>query len=354
MTAHELDLSCRLKAIIAPVCRAMYDFTEYGVHKALADASHADLVFHAPHPWGDLQGVDQIYKKLYAPLFQSVPDLERRDLIFVAGSTDEAAHWVGCAGNYSGTFVVPWMDILPTGHLVHMRFHEFYRVEADKIVEVQAVWDIPEVMMQASCWPMVPSLGRELHVPGPAVQVDAAKAVVDPILTKNSLNLVLEMGRFMKKYPSEGGVEVMELERFWHPCMNWYGPSGIGSGRGIAGFRNWHQIPFIKAMPDRGQKQNGVYAHFFAENEIVAVTGWPNMAQTLSADGWLGIAPSGQEVTLRSLDFWRVENNLIRENWVLIDLLDVFNQVGIDVLARMRELNKSRPGSAIKFPVGEP
>jgi hypothetical protein len=68
----------------------------------------------------------------------------------------------------------------------------------------------------------------------------------------------------------------------------------------------------------------------------------------------LGIAPAGQKVTLRSLDFWRIENNLIRENWVLIDLLDVFDQVGIDVLARMREFNKVRPSAAIKFPVGDP
>jgi hypothetical protein len=29
---------------------------------------------------------------------------------------------------------------------------------------------------------------------------------------------------------------------------------------------------------------------------------------------------------------------MIRENWVLVDLLDVYNQLGVDVLARMREL----------------
>ena len=43
----------------------------------------------------------------------------------------------------------------------------------------------------------------------------------------------------------------MQLERYWHPKMNWYGPTGIGTARRIAGFRNWHQIPFLKAMPDR-------------------------------------------------------------------------------------------------------
>ena len=46
--------------------------------------------------------------------------------------------------------------------------------------------------------------------------------------------------------------------------------------------------------------------------------------------------PSGQEITMRSLDFWRVEGDLIRENWVLVDLLDVYYQLGVDVFARLR------------------
>ena len=45
---------------------------------------------------------------------------------------------------------------------------------------------------------------------------------------------------------------------------------------------------------------------------------------------------------LRSLDFWKIEDGLIRENWVLVDLLDVYRQVGVDVFARLREFNKAR------------
>ena len=67
------------------------------------------------------------------------------------------------------------------------------------------------------------------------------------------------------------------------------------------------------------------------------------MAQTLSGQGWLGIAPTGQKITLRSLDFWRLENGFIRENWVLIDLLDVWAQTGVDVMARMQQVAAARP-----------
>jgi hypothetical protein len=67
------------------------------------------------------------------------------------------------------------------------------------------------------------------------------------------------------------------------------------------------------------------------------------MAQTLSGDGWLGIAPTGREITLRSLDFWRLEDGLIRENWVLVDLLDMWAQIGVDVMGRMHQLASVRP-----------
>jgi predicted ester cyclase len=66
------------------------------------------------------------------------------------------------------------------------------------------------------------------------------------------------------------------------------------------------------------------------------------MHMTVSGSGWLGIAPGNQKISMRSLDFWRVEGDLIRENWVLIDMLSVYHQLGIDVLARMREFNKAR------------
>jgi len=68
------------------------------------------------------------------------------------------------------------------------------------------------------------------------------------------------------------------------------------------------------------------------------------MVQTISHPGWLGITPSGTKIGMRSLNFWRVEDGLIRENWVMVDLMSVYDQIGVDVLARMREFNKARTG----------
>lgn len=182
---------------------------------------------------------------------------------------------------------------------------------------------------------MSPSLGRDWAVPGPASGDGLGPHGASGIAACAHVRAMLKA---MIRHPAQGGPEVMELARFWHPRMMWYGPTGIGTARGIGGFRRHHQIPFLKAMPDRGQHPSETLSHLFGEGDYVAVTGWPNMAQTLTGDGWLGIAASGQKVTLRALDFWRLEHGLIRENWVLVDLLDLYAQIGVDVLARMAEM----------------
>lgn len=340
------------KALIAPLRAAMYDFDAAGVQSALDQICAADAIFHHCHPFGDSVGPQAFYDVAYRDLFNAVPDLERRDHIVMAGTDEHGNDWVGCGGYYTGVFVGPWLDIPPTGHQMHMRFHEYYRFVDGKVVEFQALWDIPEVMMQADAWPMAPSLGREWHVPGPATQDGLVPGPYDEAKGRATCQTIIDMLDHMKRHPSQGGPEVMEMERFWHPRMSWYGPSGIGTGRGIAGFRNWHQIPFLNGMPDRGQYLDEITYHFFGDGDYAAVTGWPDMVQTVTHDGWMGIAPAGKKITMRSLDFWRLENGLIRENWVMVDILDAYRQLGVDVFARLREFNKARNMGRITLPTG--
>jgi predicted ester cyclase len=329
--------------------RATATFEPAIVQAALAESFAEDTEFHMCHPLGDPVGPDSFYATALGPLQDAMPDLERRDMIVTAGTTPEGQDWVGCMGNYMGTFMSPFLDIPPTGHLAHMRYHEFFRLEDGLVTEAQIIWDIPELMMQAGAWPMAPQLGTFLCTPAPMTQ-DGLTASGDG---KPALDHVIAMLTDLCRHPAEGGPGVMRLETYWHPRFNWYGPAGIGTGRGIAGFRHWHQIPFLRAMPDRKLDAMGeLMSHWIAEGDYVAETGWPNMRLTITGDGWMGIAPSGQEVTLRSLDFWRLEDGLIRENWVLVDLLDLYAQIGVDVLGRMTEFNKARSLRPIRMESG--
>jgi predicted ester cyclase len=332
------------KELIAPVRAAMYDFDMQDLRASLEAVCAEDVVFRLCFPFETIKGVNAWLDAVYVPMSLAVPDLERRDYIVMAGPTPEGADWIGCGGYYTGKFAAPWLDIPPTGHMVHMRFHEFYRVVDGRIVEMQALWDIPEVMMQAGAWPMQPGLGREWNVPAPASNDGIVPGPYDEAAGQATCQHIIDMLDHLKKHPSQGGPEVMEMPRFWHPKMSWYGPAGIGTGRGIEGFRKWHQIPFLNGMPDRGQYVDEITYHFFGDRNYAAVTGWPNMYQTITHDGWLGIPPLGKKIEMRSLDFWRVENGLIRENWVLVDMLHMYDQIGVDVFARMREFNKARAG----------
>lgn len=332
-----------MKACIAPFLAAAADFAQGPVRTVLDEIAPGVRV-RMCHPFGDVVGGAAFHDAAYAPLLAAMPDLERRDMIVMAGTTPEGQDWVGCMGNYMGTFRAPFLDIPPTGHLAHMRYHEFFRLEDGKITEMQAIWDIPELMMQAGAWPMAPQLGAFLCTPAPmsgdglAVHGDGQAA----------LDHVVAMLTDLCKFPGDPDPAVMRLDRYWHPKMTWYGPAGIGTARGIAGFRTWHQGPFLRGMPDRKLDAMGdLMSHWVGEGDYVCETGWPNMRLTLSGDGWMGIAPSGTEILLRSLDFWRLEDGLIRENWVLVDILDAYRQLGVDVLARMREFNKARVPGAI-------
>ena len=318
---------------------SLYEGDLSATDNALKSLFAESTKIHLAFPFEDLNGPQELLEKVYKPLQNSIPDLERRDTIIIGGTALTGSNWVGCCGYYTGSFLRSWLDIPPTGHQVSMRFHEFFRIENNQVIEMQALWDIPEVMMQADAWPMSPSLGREWHVPGPATQDGLLDNSQDVQLAKSSCDLVSKMLEALGNYAS-GGVLGMRLQDYWHPHCSWYGPSGIGTCRGITGFRNWHQIPFLNAMPDRvGSVGKG---NLFGDGNYVGFTAWPGMNMSVTGDGFLGIAPSGQKITMRSLDFWRCEDGLIRENWVLVDILDVYNQIGVDVFARIKEFNKAK------------
>lgn len=53
---------------------------------------------------------------------------------------------------------------------------------------------------------------------------------------------------------------------------------------------------------------------------------------------------------MRSLDFWWLEGSRMHENWVLMELPDIYAQIVIDVFARLPEFNKARPAGPVAIP----
>ena len=111
--------------------------------------------------------------------------------------------------------------------------------------------------------------------------------------------------------------------------MLWYGPAGIGSTLGWDGFVSDHRAAFLAAFPDR---KGGNHYCRIGDGNYAAVSGWPSMTMTHRGD-YLGVTATNRALTLRVMDFYRIEDRQIIENWVCLDYVDLFQQMGVDLIA---------------------
>jgi predicted ester cyclase len=295
---------------------------------ALAELYSADVAWHGPHPINSHHGAQSVVEKFWQPFLHSFPDLERRDDIVIAGSF-KGGKWIGATGYYSATFKHDWLGIRATGGVVNIRYGEFSRMDAGRVHEVYVIVDILDIMHQAGCWPaMLPkSRGPLDRVPGPASRDGVAIVSAPPAASEASLKLVEAMIKGLMEYDGKT-LASMAMERFWHPHMMWYGPAGIGSSRQLAGFQQVHQIPFLGAFPDR---RGGDHKARIGDGAFVGSTGWPSVRAT-HLGPWQGVPATHRAITMRVMDFWRREDNLLRENWVFIDMIELLLQMDIDVM----------------------
>ena len=148
----------------------------------------------------------------------------------------------------------------------------------------------------------------------------------------------------------------MSQKDHWHPKMMWYGPAGIGTTRGLKGFVDDHQLPFRIAFArpqgtfeeveaERARHGAGHYIRI-GDGHYSVTGGWPSVFATHRGGGFAGTAPTGRTVTMRVMDFYSHHEGLIRENWVPLDMLDLLNQMGLDVIARLQGLRGIDPDQA--------
>jgi predicted ester cyclase len=318
------------KQLVHDFSQRIHGSSAADVDELLADYYHADAEWHGPAPIDELHGVGAIASEYWEPLLQSFPDLEKNDYVLFAGEF-EGDEWVCATGNLVGTFEEEWLDIPATGHATWLRYGEFHRVEDGQIAETRHLVDLLDVVRQAG-YDFFPALAPEVVIPGPTTQDGVLLGERDEAESDRTLHLVEAMIDGLHEYEEEG-LDGMGMERFWHEDFMWYGPAGTGTTRGIAGFQEFHQGPFLEAFPDR---EGGDHVARFAEGHYCASTGWPSIDATHLGDGWMGLPATDEPVTMRVMDFWRREGDLLAENWVFIDTIDLLSQLGVDVFDRLR------------------
>ncbi len=301
------------------------------IDSAIKNTFSDNASIHAFHPVNKVTNPQAIYEQFWLPFATSFPNLERRDDIVFEGRFNDK-DWVCATGHYVSTFTQDWLGIPASGDVTFIRYGEFYEFKDNKIVDAYIIYDVPHVMAQAGYNMLPPSLGAEILIPGPATKDGIMTGSSDTSQTAHSLNVVEAMIAGLMQFDGKN-LASMPIEQFWHPQFMWYGPFGTGSTRGLEGFQSGHQKPFLVAFPDR---KGGNHVARLAHNNYVASTGWPSINATHLGSGWCGFPASNKRITMRVMDWWRVQDK-IEENWVFIDKLDLLQQFGYDLLARLDE-----------------
>ena len=315
---------------------------------------HPNVHWRGSHPLNELHGIDAVNECAWQPLLKSMPDLERRDLILLAGSF-EGRHYVATLGHYCGTFRNDWLGIPANGQPQYLRYGEVHQVVDGMIMQSSCLWDVLDVIRQAGFWPLPPSLGREGMWPGPITGDGIALVERNEAESRQSIASTLAMHKSLADYDDSQqagreGLLNMPQKEHWHPKMMWYGPSGIGTTRGLQGFVDYHQLPFRIAFPNRKggnqwseieaekKKLGGGHYIQMGDGHFSVTGGWPSVFAHHSGGNFLGVGPTQRVVTMRVMDFYLHHEGLIRENWVPLDVIQLLLQMDIDVFDRLQPL----------------
>lgn len=303
------------------------------LNDTVAAAYSGDARLFAFHPVNEHEGSAAIADAMWRPIRDSFPDLERRDQIVIAGEYD-GRDFVCTMGKLLGTFQNDLHDIPANHGAAKLRYGEVHEIEDGLIVESHVIIDVLDLMHQVGCWPISPSLGAEGAWQNPATQDGVNLKSVDPETGAEAMALVKKMHAGLLAFDGKD-LGSMHHAQYWTPNFMWYGPSGIGTTRGLKSFQAHHQIPFLRAFPDR--KVANHIANV-SDGNYVITGGWPSVVATHSGPDWLNTGPTGKHIKMRVMDFYRIEDGLIAENWVPIDIIDILRQMDVDVFQRLRHL----------------
>lgn len=301
----------------------------------LTDHTGADYRFRGVHPFNELDGAKYVAESVWEPLQAALRPMQRRQDIFMAGpNLIDGSMWVTSMGKFMGLFDREWLGIRPTGKIALVPYCEFHRVADDRIVE-SALWlDIISVMKQTGYNPFGPQTGAEIINPGPRTADGLLFEPQEEHESQRTLDLIMQMCNDLVGDGMESSQNV--LLQTWHPDMLWFGPSGIGATYTTDRYQLQHQGPFNDGLRDIDFNGH-VLEH--AEGDYGAWFGWPNLRMK-QGDGFLGLPASGTQSEMRVVDVYRREGDKLAENWIFIDFLHYLDLLGLDVLARYRELHR--------------
>ena len=121
---------------------------------------------------------------------------------------------------------------------------------------------------------------------------------------------------------------IEDIGEFFSENFRWMGNFGCGTKSGLKEFQNNWQKPFQEAFSnkvciDEARLFMGEWAAAFGKQEAI------------HSGEFMGIKPTGKKVEIRYMDFWKVSEGKIKDNWVMVDFPFVMKQLGVDIFNGM-------------------
>jgi predicted ester cyclase len=118
--------------------------------------------------------------------------------------------------------------------------------------------------------------------------------------------------------------KIVGIAEFFAENFRWMGNFGCGTKHGLKEFQDNWQRPFQAAFSDKVAIDE---ARIF-EGEWGACFG---AQHAVHSGEFMGIPATGKRVVIKYMDFWKVRDGKIVDNWVMVDFPDVLRQLGVDV-----------------------
>ena len=114
-----------------------------------------------------------------------------------------------------------------------------------------------------------------------------------------------------------------DIGQFFASQFRWMGNFGCGTKSGLDAFQDNWQKPFQAAFSDKvcideARLYMGEWAAAFGRQEAI------------HSGEFMGIPATGKKVDIRYMDFWKVKEGKIVDNWVMVDFPSVLSQLGVD------------------------
>lgn len=308
-----------------------FNKAELSQTKAATQAIFAsDALIDAAHPINHATGGDGYFDDIISPMAVGLRGFQRRNDILIGGKY-QGNEWVTSMGYYCGHFSEPMFGIAPSHRMEFVRFGEFHRMEAGKIVQSQVFLGLAELIIAMGRWPLSPSPGYEGMVPGPSTHDGIILDGSNPEKSRASGDLVEAM---LLQLTSPDAA----WQKYWHDDMFWYGPGGFGSYVSVESFRAF-QVPFEQTFEGWGDGRSegieGVGVNCKAgDGDYAFLSGWPAITG-VHVKPFMGINPDGKRIYMRDCDWWRCKGGRIIENWCMVDTLHLANQLGRDVISEI-------------------